>query len=260
MDKIELINATKSIFLQCLNEPDVLEAIKKKLSTNQEYQMYYTNVIDNDNYSVSSQILERLDEILDSQNTIKSYFNSEFKKENKDLSQSELDKIKEIYETEISEIKKINEKLKNNISNYSIFKECLEVWNAINSLNDDNRSYINSLCGGKDLLAILSLGRDDGRIEQLWSFLRDKAVKGDIEKAEVIKLNQYFEFCLQVANSSKSENECYVFSAIEIGSEFDMNLCIRTTDSKQIGEIKNVIVKCVTVQEKVKFQAIVKVE
>ena len=85
------------------------------------------------------------------------------------------------------------------------------------------------------------------------------AVKGDIDKIEVSKLNRYFEFCLKVANTSKSEHEKYVIFDIELESEFDMDTCIRTVDSKQVGKIKDIVVKSVKVGKYIKFKAIVRV-
>ena len=159
----------------------------------------------------------------------------------------------------ITENKNIEEKCRIEISKYSIFEESLEVWNCINALSYENRVYIESLCGGSDVLAILSLGRDDNRIEQLWLYLRDMAVKDDAEKIEVSKLNSYFEFCLKVANSTRLENEKYIMSDIELGSEFNMDTCIRTADSKQLGKIMEIMVRSVKIGKKIKYKAIVRV-
>ncbi len=40
MDKMELENAIKNIFTQCLNEPDILEIIKAKLNDADETYTY----------------------------------------------------------------------------------------------------------------------------------------------------------------------------------------------------------------------------
>ena len=143
---------------------------------------------------------------------------------------------------------------------YSVCEELLDIWNCVNSLKQDSREYIERLCGSVGFLSILSLGRDENKIEQLWSYLRDLAINGDAEKEEVSILSQYFEFCIKVCNSTKQGDEKYTISDIEIGSEFDMNQSIRTADSRQIGSIKAVIVKGVLKGNIIIFKSIVKVE
>lgn len=275
MNNFELENAAKSIFLHYLNEPDVLDVIRKKLSNpsevyaGEENQIQRCVCLNGKSNSTNSQLNEILNRILDNQKTIKDLINSKIHTE----TQSEIALL-----TELEKFKKENENLKNDnnrlmiemknkeedsrleIAKYAVFEESLEVWNCLNSLNYENREYIERLCGGSDVLATLSLGRDDGKIEQLWYYLRDLAIKGDAEKIEVLKLNRYFEFCLKVANSTKTENEKYIILNIEPESEFDIDTCIRTSDSRQIGKIRDILVKSVMVGKSVKYKAIVRVE
>lgn len=272
MDKMELENAAKSIFIQCLNEPDILETIKAKLNyvgetcDSVENQIQKPNIRFNEyNTSKNEQLIQKIDEILKCQKRIEELIKSEpnqgtkkIEEQNRNLIVENQNLKNEIIKLK-DENKTIEEKCRIEISNYTIFEEALEVWNCINALNYENRGYIESLCGSLNILAILSLGRDDGKIEQLWLYLRNMAVKGDIDKIEVSKLNRYFEFCLKVANTSKSEHEKYVIFDIELESEFDMDTCIRTVDSKQVGKIKDIVVKSVKVGKYIKFKAIVRV-
>lgn len=159
-----------------------------------------------------------------------------------------------------SEIKNINEKYESDLQKYSDLKEISNVWYCVKSLNDVDKNYIERLCGKFDVLSVLSLGRDKGKINQLWEYLRDSAVKADADIMEINKLNSYFEFCINLLNSTKSENEKYDICDIEIGSEFDFNLCTKTEGSNQIGNISSVLTKCIKSDGKVEFKAIVKVE
>lgn len=278
MDKMELENAIKSIFMQCLNEPDILKAVKDKLNyagnacAYEEVQHPYVCL--NENVNVIDTVLtEKIDKILNNQKMIEKLIklgsNKETEKEisaklknyqdqNNNLA-VENEGLKEENNRLRTENKNIKETYRIEISKYSIFEESLEVWKCINALNDENREYIERLCGGSDVLAILSLGRDENRIEQLWSYLRDMAVKNDVEKIEVSKLNSYFEFCLKVANSTRLENEKYVMLDIELGSEFNIDICIRTTDSKQLGKITEIMVRGVIIGKNIKYKAIVRV-
>lgn len=280
---MELENAIKSIFVQCLNEPDIMETIKNKLNYSshtracEEKQPQRPHDCLNENNNViSSVIIEKVNEILEIQKRIEDWIGTGNKKEadREDKISAELKNCQEQIDSLIIEnesLKKENDKLKTEnkdleekcsmeISKYAVFEEPLEVWNCINTLNDDNREYIGRLCGSFNILALLSLGRDDGKIEQLWFYLRDMSVKGVMDKIEVSKLNRYFEFCLKVANSTKPENERYIVSDIEPESEFNMGICIRTADSRQIGKIKDIIVRSVRVGENIKYKAVVSVE
>ena len=47
---------------------------------------------------------------------------------------------------------------------------------------------------------------------------------------------------------------------IERESEFDMDTCIRTSDSRQFGKIREIAVGCVMLGKKIKYKAVVRVE
>lgn len=268
MNNFELESAIKNILLHYLKESDVLDVIRKNLSNSgeicvgEENQIQQFVCLSEKNTSTNSQVDEKLDLILDIQKEIKDLISAKICTETKH--EEEYKKNIQKYEEEnknlSDQIKNIEEKCNQELEKYSIFKESLEVWNYIDSLNDENRKYIESLCSGSDVLATLSLGRDDGKIEQLWYYIRDLAIKGDKEKKEVLKLNRYFEFCLKVANSTKVENEKYIILNDELDSEFNVETCIRTSDSKQIGTIKDIFVRSVKLGKNVKFKAIVRVE
>ena len=288
MDIMRLENATKSIFMQCLNDPEIMETIKRSLNCIDkplDIRAEQTQKIDDDKFDGGSNvdnatIIKKIDEILANQRSMEEFIRIETNKKVENIAQKlnqekknhslELEKLKEKYEKEIDKYKEKNDNLlsikktrEEDIEKlsckYSICEEILEIWNHINSLNRDNRDYIDDLCGGDGILAILSLGRDESKIDQLWSYLRDVAIKGDVDKEAVLILNRYFEFCIKVRNSTKLDSEKYIISDVEIGSEFDMAQCIRTTDSKQIGSIKDVIVKRFLIGNNTKFKAIVRV-
>ncbi len=323
MDKMAALEeAIKNIFLYCLNEPDLLKAVKDKLTINsgntcdcEEKQAHPLDCSNDNNNTGGAALNEKINQILTNQkscedwikeehdkvitkiderlaeieNTMKQY-NESLKSENKSLRtenkslrteneglkseneglKSENEGLKsenEGLKSENEGLRSENEKLlseeeigRKEISQYSVFHETLEVLNGIYSLDDENKEYIERLCGSLDMLAIISLGRDDGRIEQLWSYLRDLAVKSSAKDKEVSNLNRYFEFCLKTANSAKTEAEKYVMLNIERESEFDMDTCIRTSDSRQFGKIREIAVGCVMLGKKIKYKAVVRVE
>lgn len=272
MNSYELENDIKSIFFHYLNDSDILNLIRKNLNASnvvcisKENQVQQSSLLKENNIIIN----QKLEEILNGQKTIENLLNSsivekdeeklqKYKKEN-----NELYSKNQVLENEknqlIDKIKYVENVYKTEISKYSIFKESLKIYTDVNSLNCENKYYMESLCGSLDVWAILSLGRDDGKIDQLWHYLRDLAIKKDSDKSEVSKLNNYFEFCLKVANSTKVENERYVSLNIDLGSEFNIETCIRTEDSKQIGRVRNLLVNGVNVGKNIKYQAIVRVE
>lgn len=303
MDTIELGLAIKNIFVQCLNNPEIIEELKSKLDSFEESRdVKLVQALEHDDCNIgdrsvsnTTSIEEKIDEILRKQSNIEEYIRGTVTKKNEDLEKeleqeenlrsSDVQDLNKKYETEINNYKNllqeakakneelngkiekllsISETMKENMNSlqkkYSVCEELLDIWNYVNSLKQHNREYIERLCGGEDILSILSLGRDENKIEQLWSYLKDLAIKGNEEKEDVSILNQYFEFCIKVCNSTKHDSEKYTMLDIEIGSEFDMNQSIRTADSKQIGSIKAVVVKGVLSGDNIIFKSIVKVE
>ena len=145
-------------------------------------------------------------------------------------------------------------------SQYSEFVEQLKIWNSIKSLNKENKEYLDKLCGSASAMSILSLGRDEGKVEQLWLYLRDLVVKGNEVADQIEILAGYFEFCIDLLNACKDDEEKYCIFDIEPGNEFDMDMCIRSADSKQIGNVSRTIVRGIKEGEKVRFKAIVSVK
>lgn len=269
MDKSELENAMLSIFLECLDYPEVMDKIQRIMNNVENQMQQSQNCFNETNYSsiASTGVIH---EILTNQETIINLIRQipveDTKKE--DGLSAEIEKIKNECESQKSSIiqekdneidyfKEQVEKLK---TKYSVFEETAEIWECINSMCCDNKEYIERLCGSLDVLAVLSLGRDDDKIEQLWGYLREVAVKCDAQKKEITELNRYFEFCLNTANSIKSESEKYIICDIEPGVEFETEKYIKTADSKQIGTIGEVLVRSVKKGETVIFKAIVRVE
>lgn len=298
-DTAVIESATKSIFMQCLNDPKILEMIKEKLNglevshniqENQTQKQDKHKTFDNE-WVICEDVINKLDLLLNSQKSIEEYIRCSSIKNGENLADKlkqerenhviEIGELKKKYETEykafleksqrenlslqdkndklLSENKKMEERIKELKNRYSICEEMIELWKCINSLNQDNRDYIERLCGGKQFLSILSLGRDENKIEQLWLYLKDLAVKGDAEE-EIEIMNMFFEFCIKVCNSAKPDSEKYVISEVAVGSDFDMEKSIRTLDSRQVGNVRAVVVRGVMIGSTIKFKSIVKVE
>lgn len=256
---MEIEKLVKAIFMECLNDQNILESVKNLQKCDgienvyKENKKYYSDLSKNNN-SGNDTLTEKIDKIILYQDKILSLL--QLKNSKKTYTDREMADELKPYEDEIKRLKTENISLK---SKYGDLDEMAEVWDCINELNDDDKKYIESLCGSLDILAVLSLGRDDNKIDQLWRRMRDIAIKGDKKENELINISRYFEFCLKVANSVKTESDKYTFLDIKIGSDFDVDTCIRTSDSKQVGKIKSVEVKGVIAKGNIKYKSIVKV-
>ena len=212
----------------------------------------------NSNYSEISEGLHRVQKQIDSlRETINDKNQQEFKDLQEKLNQQTVQL--ENFQRENERTKEAYFQLKSKMSEYADFNEFVIVKNCIDSLNETNRNYIKALCNGSNLLAFVSLGREESKINQLWHCLKDIAVKANADENEIKNLNTYFEFCIRVFNSVRPEQEQYLVREIELGSALDLNVCIKTADSKQIGNVQSVLTKCILSANGVVFKAIVKI-
>lgn len=199
--------------------------------------------------------------------------NSNLKSRNEEYKRAETQLIShtKVLETEISQLsfqiksalqekEKIQREYDFLESQYSVFVKQLKIWNSVKSLNDENKEYLEKLCGSVTAMSILSLGRDEGKVGQLWSYLKDLAVKDNQAADQIEILAGYFEFCIDLSNECKDDEEKYCLFDIEPGNEFDLDMCIRSADGKQIGNVSRTIVRGVKKGKIVRFKAIVSVD
>lgn len=291
MGKLE--EATKNYFLQCINEPTIIAEVRKTvlgIVDNDSLETESTPEVASAAIRILKQddvqkLENRIDTVIESQKefecTIKELLSQEYgklvalieekeeKKTKEEILRLEIQKeelmkkymeVHQMVDSISKENTSLNEQIEVVKSQVSPFKKHIEMWNTMETLNEETKEYIRQLCGGYSIEACMSLGRDDRKIEQLWSFLRDEILKTDSDNNDKKVLGSYFEYCLQIANSTRTNTSPYYFYDLEEGNDFNKELCIRTPDSKQIGQIKRVLMRCVKVGETVVYKAIVKVE
>lgn len=297
MDRSKLLVALKDVFLEIIREPDIQGEIQNLLGE-QCSTSHCNTANDGANFAnshlgslIASVNNHNTSAVLDKIETIISMLDSLEKKIPNDESKLANDivcaieyKIYEIQNGEVEKIKNICQKLeqdklslKNEIElltkeknilekncsetqkRFEPFSELFNVWEELNQLDDYSKSYLGSLCGSFDLYACLSLGRDSGKLNQLWQFIKENALGVEKEPTCVVILNDYFEFCIKVANSHKSNEDQYSFFDIELGSDYDFEKCIKTSNSKQVGVVKRLVSKGVKIRDKIVYQAIVEI-
>ena len=274
MNNLALEDVAKQIFVQCLNDSEILELFKEKLGCNECRREYAKPHQDDGEVFLTTEMMDKINQMFERQNQMleqqqkisESVSQNDYKKMEQALNDyleqaqaeekhylAENNKLKKIIDKQEQKIKSLQDK-------YSTSEEIIGVWDDLNKLNTENRQYINSLAGGDNLLSIISLGRDEGKIGQLWLFLRDIAIKDDSSQYEISILNRYFEFCINVYNLTKdNEEEKYICYEASIGDEFEGDEMIKTVDSRQIGVIKEVVVKGYIYKDQIKYKTIVKV-
>lgn len=272
--------AISEIFLQLLENPKMIEALKEALHYNSGKQR---NVLQDSKENIQtgelSCIIEKIDRVAKNTEDI---LNLISQKDNSLKKGHSLDLIRqrdgrgetvdnESLKNEIQELKEQKEKLErkndelekkcNDVkTKYQIVENGIEVWEKLKELGNESKEYISNLCGNFEVYACLSLGRDEGKISQLWNFLKEKAMKYDPNDRDVGVVNLYFEFCIQVYNEiCRTENQFRSFTQ-PINSEYNIDKCIKTSDSKQVGVVKKTIVNGYEKNGKIEYKSIVRIE
>lgn len=275
MNLEELDRAFRSVLLQYMYDPEIIGVIKNNINTekNIENSIEKTGANSVIQSNTNPEILmDKIDRILESQQQLENFVKSNLQnnadqKEN-DLKNVNAEQVKEILKlrNEKEELIKQNDSIRQEnqknislVSQYSMFDKQLNIWNSMQLLNDENKDYIEKLCGSFRLMSILSLGRDEGKVEQLWLNLKDLAVNKKQDDKQINILGGYFEFCIEVLSECK-EGEEYCMFDITPGEEFDVNVGIRTIYSSQIGNVSKTIVRGVKEGENIIYKPIVSVE
>lgn len=272
MDDIN--NAIKSIFLSCIKDPDILKELSKVFVKNQlnieDKQIKGVVYEDNNIIEILSRIEQKInlldqlrENIENNQDVISKDFRDNKCKETLEEVihlRKENTGLKENIDTLECEKIKLQNEVYNSQEKYRDVEEIVNVWNSLNSLSEEHKDYLLKLCENFNLYSCLSLGRDNGKINQLWGYLRDKAVESDSYFTEIKKLNLYFEFCLKVINSISSEKNQFIGFELPEGSDYDVNKCIKASGSRQIGVVKKTIVKGYKKNERIVYKSIVVIE
>lgn len=280
MDR-QMEHAVKSIFLECIKDPQIMESLKDGLSGDGDAG----GIIRTSGNDRFIQIGDKLDQLLKKQNDMMlllesggnqgndkaiPFFSKRVGKDQND----EIVSLKKDYENLERTVKELRMELEKEITEKEAWKkeeqrrlekiqaarEGLEIWEKVKLLSKDSKRYIYQLCGSDEFYALVSLGRDGQKIAQLWNYLRDQAVLYEEHEQDVKIINDFFEFCIHVANEINEKEDRYSFYETDIGGVYDMESCIKTCNSRQIGNIARIIVRGVKQKEKIKFKSIVQTD
>ncbi len=260
MDYSEIDMALKTIMIHYLHDSEIQSVIKNIMNRVSDDIVYdkesqlLTSVAEKEliEYKELIQRYQERNRLLDEENKCLKSFLEENKRE---IAQLNL-KNESLFKEKENILNRLNE----NEKKYFVLSEQYEIWNKMELLNTENKEYLKKLCGSYRVMPIISLGRDEGKIYQLWTYIRDIAVKGIQSNDQIDILSNFFEYCIELSNSCNNHEEKYERFEIEKGNDFDTEMCIRTAHSKQIGKVSDTLVKGIRKENKIIFKPIVNVE
>lgn len=148
-------------------------------------------------------------------------------------------KLKQFEERE-NALKLINNKLKNDISNFkNEFKDIRLAYSIYLGLHESIKGQLDGIFKGRDIEKFLYCGVQYKNIEALWEYMKILSVNGKNEN--LIQLNNIFKHLLNTYNQIY-EKPLYEIQKVEIGETFDEDKFIRGYSSKINGNIQEVYV------------------
>lgn len=215
--------------------------------------------LENKVLSIEKNVCNGISSIIESR--IQDFQKSEINKINNEFNKVKDENVeltKKIFDLEKYNIS-INQELETTNKKYKLYEEIINTYENIKQLDDDTKSYLERLCGSTNIYSYLSLGRDLNKLGHFWLYLKECAISSTGKNIKLDKLNQYFEFCVNVANSCKNQEEQFEFYGVEEGSDFNRDLCIKTSTSNQIGVVTQLITKGIKIKNKIIYQCIVEI-
>lgn len=234
----------------------------------------------------NEKLKEESDELRREKEELKKESNA-FREEKEDLSNKnnmlnqrkiELEKEKEDLENKNRQLRKENasqlqelESKQNELTEYiSCEQELLskiqpvekaaELWQELMQIDEVDLSFLDRLSGDRNIFAYIAVGSDYSRIKQLWGYVRNKAQKDEDEL--VIKgLSDYFDMCVEIYNTTNNREDKLEKENVVIGSEFNSEIHIKTSQSSLSGYITKILVNGYRDRDgKVAFQPVVRVQ
>lgn len=235
----------KTIMLNLLDDSDVKEKLLKTVQNLVELEGYKQK------YEAEKARADRLDSAFDNLNKELRIKDDKINELNQD-NENKKDRILGL-EKNISDLKKKSE------NKLADVKSLLDLKDNIDKFLPETREFIDELAGGDDVVMHMCLGRSKKKIEQLWTYIKDIAVRENSNTDEIKALAIYFDYTIKMNNRIQKDNPFNELD-IEIGGMFDSSRYIKTTDSCLNGHISVVLVKGYEAGGDYCFKPIVRVE
>lgn len=124
-----------------------------------------------------------------------------------------------------------------------IFRRQTHIFYLYQSLSESCHNALSGIFKGTSFEEFLACGVQPGNIDALWEFSRVHALAGNLE--DIAILNQMIKYFVQLYNRT-NESPILAFQTVSPGELFDVDLHIRTQESRASGKISNVILTGLT--------------
>lgn len=200
----------------------------------QENKIRLENEISNKN----SELSDLLRQNSDMQNQIENLREEVQRRENS--LQEKKNKIEELLNS-LEEKKSLLERQKNQLEHFAEnYSEIETAYNFYKNLSDNTKFALEGIFGkNPSPTTFLSGTLQDGHLESLFDYLATTVNNGDNQN-EIEILHKLFDFAFDVVNNSRQEK---IFSRLELseGDDFDGDEMRKTSNSSQIGTVKNIL-------------------
>ena len=107
-------------------------------------------------------------------------------------------------------------------------------------LNEDIRGELLGIFGSADTPLMFFCGAlQENHLDNFWDYICNKINSGKIDRDTEGMLNSLFDFCFDMVNISQ-QKPMYKRLEVQTGFDFDSSYMIKTSDSSQLGNIKEV--------------------
>lgn len=138
---------------------------------------------------------------------------------------------------EIDEARKQRETLDYFTAGYG---EIDRMYKMYQQLGEDIRGELAGIFGSADTPVQFFCGAlQENHLDNFWEYIRDKINSEKVDKDTEGMLNVLFDFCFDMVNISQSK-PMYKRLQVQAGFDFDNNYMIKTSDSSQLGIIKEI--------------------
>lgn len=124
-----------------------------------------------------------------------------------------------------------------------IFQRQTHTFYQYQGLSEQAQDALSGIFKGTSFEEFLACGVQPGNIDTLWEFSRGQALEGNFE--DVVILEQIIAYFVHLYNGT-NESPILAFQKTSPGDTFDVDLHIRTKDSKASGTISRVLLTGLT--------------
>lgn len=151
-----------------------------------------------------------------------------------------LNKVNEIIDSMQQEIEEA-QKQKNRLEYFSnSYGEIDSMFKTYQQLNEDIRDELQGIFGNADTPVMFFCNAlQENHLDNFWDYISNKINSGKIDRNIEKSLCKLFDFCFDMVNNSQ-QKPLYKRLQVQKGFDFDNTYMIKTTDSSQLGNVKEV--------------------